>query len=57
MVERDGDGLTGKAAAHKGEMARTTPEFLDLVDHKIINNGSLEDLKAVVEWLVRDSLR
>tara|TARA_Y100000310_G_scaffold254637_2_gene261757 strand:+ start:3041 stop:3718 length:678 start_codon:yes stop_codon:yes gene_type:complete len=53
LVQRGGDGLTGSAAAHKGEMARTKPEFLELVDHTIVNDGTLEDLMAKVEGLTR----
>lgn len=51
LVRREGDGLTGEAAAHKGEQARTKPEFLALVDHTIANDGTLDDLTSKVEAL------
>ncbi len=54
LVKRDGDGLTGKAAAHQGEMARTQADFLAFVDHVVENDGTLEDLMAKVEHLVAE---
>jgi hypothetical protein len=58
MVERPGNvnGLSGEAAGHMSEVERRKPEFLDLVDITIINDGTLNDLETKVEALVRGYL-
>lgn len=48
QVHRDGAGLTGAAALHRGEVERNSVEFQSLVDHHIYNDGTLEDLETVV---------
>lgn len=48
QVHRDGVGLSGQAAEHMGEVARTTKKFQSLVDHHIDNDGSLEELRLAV---------
>lgn len=48
QVHRDGAGLTGAAAQHRGEVERNSPEFQLLVDDHIYNDGTLDDLEAVV---------
>lgn len=47
-VSRPDAGLTGKAAAHKSEQAQNSPEFQALIDHRIRNEGTIEDLQRIV---------
>lgn len=48
-IERRGGGLDGAAALHPSEIEQESPEFLELVNRTIQNDGSLDQLAHALQ--------